>query len=66
MSETVVQPPTPYVQLKCYSQILCGGSEKKIGFCYFVLSWWQTDKKTGNPEAELQKIVYLDSGQLFN
>ena len=27
---------------------------------YFVLIWWQTDKKTRNPEAELKRPVYLD------
>ena len=31
-----------------------------LDFGYFVLIWWQTDKKTRNPEAELQGLVYLD------
>ncbi len=31
--------------LKCYSQILCGGSAENLGFVYFVLIWWQSDKK---------------------
>ncbi len=31
--------------LKSYSQIFCGGSAKILDFGYFVLIWWQTDKK---------------------
>ena len=32
--------------LKCYSQILCEvSSEKSLDFHYFVLIWWQSDKK---------------------
>ena len=42
--------------LKCYYQIVRGGSAKNCG--YFELIWWQTDKKI-NPEAELQGPVYL-------
>ncbi len=38
-------------RLKCYSQILCGGSAKILDFGYFVLIWWQTDKKQESPEA---------------
>ena len=30
---------------KCYSQILCGGSVQNFRFGYFVLIWWQSDKK---------------------
>ena len=33
---------------------------KILDFAYFVLIWWQTDKKTRNPEAELQGYFYLD------
>ncbi len=50
-------------KLKCYSQILNGGSTNNFRFWllkYFVLVWWQTDKKTRNPEAELQGPVYFD------
>ena len=53
--------------LKCYSQILCGGFVyrihdllKNLDLVYFVLIWWQTDRKPRNPEAELQGPVYLD------
>ena len=49
------------VSIKCSSLILCGGSAKIfIDFGYFVLIWRQTDKKTRNPEAELQGPVYWD------
>ena len=38
--------PLPRACLKCYSQILCGGSAKILHFGYFVLIWWwKTDKK---------------------
>ncbi len=30
-----------------------------LDFGYFVLIWWQTDKKQESPEAELQGSVYL-------
>ncbi len=45
---------------KCYSQILLGGLPKILDFDYFVLIWWQTDKKQGILEHELQGHVYLD------
>ena len=31
--------------LKCYFQILCGGSGKNVRFWLFCIDWWQTDKK---------------------
>ena len=37
-----------------------GGSAGNFKFCYFILIWWETDKKPRNPEAELQGAVYLD------
>ena len=49
-----------YVKLKRYSHILCGVSAENLDFSYFVLIWWQIDKKTRNPDAELQGPVYLD------
>ncbi len=35
------------VLLKCYSQILCGGSAENciVEFAYFALILWQTDNK---------------------
>ncbi len=45
--------------MSCYSQILCGGLLEFLDFGYFVLIWWQTDKKTRNPEAEWQGTVYI-------
>ncbi len=36
------------------------GLPKILDFACFVLIWWQTDKKTRNPEAELQGPVHLD------
>ncbi len=33
---------------------------KILDFGYFVLIWWQTDKKQESPKAELQGPVYLD------
>ena len=32
---------------------------KILDFGYFVLIWWQTDKKKRNHEAQLQRPVYL-------
>ncbi len=44
-------------KLKCYSQILHRGFDKILDLVYFVLIWWQTDKKTRTPKAELQGPV---------
>ena len=30
-----------------------------LDFGYFVVIWWQSDKKTTNFEVELQGLVYL-------
>ena len=47
--------------LKCYSQILYGGSAENLNLGYFVLIWWQTDKKQDILKwIELQGSVYLD------
>ncbi len=46
------------IYLKCYSQILCGGSAEIFRFCH--LGWpshKKKTKKTRNPEAELQGLV---------
>ncbi len=37
--------------IRCYSHILCGGSAENFRF------WWQTDRITRNPEADLQGPV---------
>ncbi len=34
-----------WMELKGYFQILCEGSAKNVRFGYFVLIWWQSDKK---------------------
>ncbi len=45
--------------LKCYSHILFWSAENfRFWLFKFVLIWWQSDKKTRNPEAELQGLVF--------
>ena len=41
---------------KVLFQDLCRGSAEGLDCGYL---WWQSDKKTINPEAELQGLVYL-------
>ncbi len=36
------------------------GLPKILDLGYFVLIWWQTEKKIRNPEAELQELVHFD------
>ena len=69
-SEILVHPPyfmyTPHIFLSFVARVLSAIPRffvedllKNLDFGYFVLIWWQTDKKTGNP-GEFQGPVYLD------
>ncbi len=46
--------------LKCYSQILCGGSTKNFRFWLFCIDLVANGYKTRNTEVELQGPVYFD------
>ncbi len=53
--------------LKCYSQILCGGSAKNFRFGYFILIWWQTGKKTKKSWSRVARTyLFGQNCQLFD
>ena len=58
-------PPACILILLCYSQILCGGSVKILDFTYFVLIWWQTDKKQEILKQSCKGLFIMDRTAIF-